>query len=156
MTSISNIPYAELEVGMQASLSKTLEERDLQLFAAVSGDCNPVHLDPEFAATTIFKERIAHGMLAGALISAAIACKLPGPGSIYLGQQLKFTHPAKLGDTLTVKLEILEKLPRLSVRIATRVFNQNGELLVDGEAEVMAPRKKQEIEMPALPSIQVG
>jgi len=156
MTSISNIPYAELEVGMQASLSKTLEERDLQLFAAVSGDCNPVHLDPEFAATTIFKERIAHGMLAGALISAAIACKLPGPGSIYLGQQLKFTHPAKLGDTLTVKLEILEKLPRLSVRIATRVFNQNGELLVDGEAEVMAPRNKQEIEMPALPSIQVG
>lgn len=156
MTSISNIPYAELEVGMQASLSKTLEERDLQLFAAVSGDCNPVHLDPEFAATTIFKERIAHGMLAGALISAAIACKLPGPGSIYLGQQLKFTHPAKLGDTLTVKLEILEKLPRLSVRIATRVFNQNGELLVDGEAEVMAPRKKQQLEMPALPSIQVG
>lgn len=156
MDIISNIPYSELELGMKASLSKTINEQDLLLFAALSGDRNPLHLDADFAATTIFKERIAHGMLSGALISAAIATKLPGPGSIYLGQQMKFTRPAHLGDTLTVELEILEMLPRQSVRIATRVLNQKGELIVDGEAEVMAPRKKQEVQLPELPSVQIG
>lgn len=156
MDLISNIPYPDLEVGMKASFSKTLEERDLQLFAEVSGDRNPVHLDPEFAAHSIFKTRVAHGMLSGALISAAIACKLPGPGSIYLGQQLKFLKPAKLEDTLTVELEVLEKLPKLTVRIATKVINQAGEVLVEGEAEVLAPRKKMEIQLPELPPIQIG
>lgn len=155
METISNIPYADLEPGMKAQYSKQITERDLLLFAEVSGDRNPVHLDPEFAARSLFKGQIAHGMLSGALISAAIASKLPGPGSIYLGQQLKFTHPARLGDTLTVELEVLEKLPRFSVRIATRVFNQTGELLVEGEAEVLAPRKKQDITLPVLPPIEI-
>jgi acyl dehydratase len=116
MTQVTNIPYDNLEVGQQASLERTVEERDIQLFAAVSGDNNPVHLDAAFAAETMFKERIAHGMFSGALISAAIACRLPGPGTIYLGQQLKFTRPVKLGDTLTVQLEVLEKLPKGRVR----------------------------------------
>lgn len=155
MSQVSNIPYSALEVGQQARFSKTLEERDLLLFAAVSGDRNPVHLDAEYAAKTLFKERIAHGMLSGALISAAIACELPGPGSIYLGQQLSFTRPAKLGDTLTVELEVLEKLPKFRVRIATRVFNQHGELLVDGEAEVLAPRKQDSVELAELPAIRL-
>ena len=104
----------------------------------MSGDRNPVHLDAEFAAGTLFKERIAHGMFSGALISAAVACTMPGPGTIYLGQTMKFTRPVKINDTLTVRLEILEKLPKNRVRIATRVFNQNDELVVDGEAEVLA------------------
>lgn len=156
MTTISNIPYDALEPGMKAQYSKIIEERDLVLFAEVSGDHNPLHLDPEFAAKTIFKGRIAHGMLSGSLISAAIACKLPGPGSIYLGQNLKFTHPARIGDTLTVELEVLEKLPKFSVRIATRVLNQDGVVLVEGEAQVMAPRKQQEVTLSALPLIHIG
>ena len=156
MTQVRNFPYDTLEVGQQARLQRTVEERDIQLFAAVSGDRNPVHLDAEYAAASLFKERIAHGMFSGALISAAIACELPGPGTIYLGQQLKFTRPVKLGDQLTVELEVLKKLAKGRVRLATRVSNQAGELVVDGEAEVLAPREALSIELPELPPIQVG
>lgn len=156
MTQVSNVPYDALEIGQKASLNKTVEERDVQLFAAVSGDNNPVHLDAAFAAETLFKERIAHGMFSGALISAAIACELPGPGTIYLGQQLRFTRPVKLGDTLTVELEVLEKLPKGRVRLATRVFNQNAEQVVDGEAEVLAPRAAQTVSMPPLPQVTIA
>jgi acyl dehydratase len=156
MSQSRNTPYDALEVGQTASYSKTVEERDIQLFAAVSGDRNPVHLDAEYAATTMFKQRIAHGMFSGALISAAVACELPGPGTIYLGQQMRFTAPVKLGDTLTVRLEILEKLPKFRVRVATRVFNQNDELVVDGEAEILAPRKQQTVQLTELPPITIG
>ena len=156
MTRISNTPYSALEVGQKASYEKTVDERDIQLFAAMSGDRNPVHLDAEYAAGTLFKERIAHGMFSGALISAAVACTLPGPGTIYLGQTMKFTRPVKINDTLTVRLEILEKLPKNRVRIATRVFNQNDELVVDGEAEVLAPRKQETVELKELPPISIG
>ncbi|CAE6902897.1 3-hydroxybutyryl-CoA dehydratase [Pseudomonas marincola] len=156
MSQLSNTPYEELTVGQTASYSKTVEERDVQLFAAVSGDNNPVHLDPEFAAESMFKERIAHGMFSGALISAAVACELPGPGTIYLGQTMRFTLPVKLGDTLTVRLEILEKLPKFRVRIATQVFNQRDEMVVDGEAEILAPRKAQTVTMPTMPQVTVN
>ncbi|MCQ4306180.1 3-hydroxybutyryl-CoA dehydratase [Stutzerimonas frequens] len=156
MSTISNTPYSDLEVGQQARYEKHVEEKDIQLFAAMSGDRNPVHLDAEFAAGTLFKERIAHGMFSGALISAAVACTMPGPGTIYLGQTMKFTRPVKIGDTLSVRLEILEKLPKNRVRIATRVFNQNDELVVDGEAEVLAPRKQETVELKELPPITIG
>ena len=156
MSQSRNTPYEVLEVGQTASFSKTVEERDIQLFAAMSGDRNPVHLDADYAATTMFKERIAHGMFSGALISAAVACELPGPGTISLGQQMRFTAPVKLGDTLTVRLEILEKLPKFRVRVATRVFNQRDELVVDGEAEILAPRKQQTVELAELPPISIG
>ena len=156
MSTLSNTPYSALEVGQTAIFEKFVEERDIQLFAAMSGDRNPVHLDAEFAAGTPFKERIAHGMFSGALISAAVACTLPGPGTIYLGQTMKFTRPVKLGDTLTVRLEILEKLPKNRVRIATRVFNQNDEQVVDGEAEVLAPRREETVELKELPPITIG
>ncbi|MFG3450934.1 MULTISPECIES: MaoC family dehydratase [Pseudomonadaceae] len=156
MSTLTNTPYSALEVGQTASFEKSVEERDIQLFAAMSGDHNPVHLDAEYAAGTPFKERIAHGMFSGALISAAVACTLPGPGTIYLGQTMKFTRPVKLGDTLTVRLEILEKLPKNRVRIATRVFNQNDEQVVDGEAEVLAPRREETVELKELPPISIG
>nr|BFE90889.1 hypothetical protein GCM10020185_14250 [Pseudomonas brassicacearum subsp. brassicacearum] len=120
MTQVTNTPYEALEVGQTASYSKTVEERDIQLFAAMSGDHNPVHLDAEFAAASMFKERIAHGMFSGALISAAVACELPGPGTIYIGQQMSFQKPVKIGDTLTVRLEILEKNCRNSVCASPR------------------------------------
>ncbi|AMO74965.1 Acyl dehydratase [Pseudomonas citronellolis] len=156
MTQVQNVPYAELEVGQKASFQRPVGERDIQLFAEVSGDRNPVHLDADYAATTLFKERIAHGMLSGALISAAIATTLPGPGTIYLGQSLRFTRPVKIGDVLDVELEVLEKLPKNRVRIGTRVLNQNGEAVVEGEAEVLAPKQKLDIELPALPPITIG
>jgi 3-hydroxybutyryl-CoA dehydratase len=156
MTQVTNTPYEALEVGQKAEYSKTVEERHIQLFAEMSGDRNPVHLDQEFAAKTMFKDRIAHGMFSGALISAAVACELPGPGTIYLGQKMSFQKPVKIGDTLTVRLEILEKLPKFKVRIATNVFNQNGEMVVEGEAEILAPRKEQTVNLAELPTITVG
>ncbi|PVZ20086.1 MULTISPECIES: MaoC family dehydratase [unclassified Pseudomonas] len=156
MTEVTNTPYDALEVGQTATYSKTVEERDIQLFAAMSGDHNPVHLDAEFAARTPFRERIAHGMFSGALISAAVACELPGPGTIYLGQQMSFEKPVKLGDTLTVRLEILEKLPKFKVRIATQVYNQHNERVVDGVAEILAPRKQQTVQLAELPEVTFG
>ncbi|HDS1736204.1 MULTISPECIES: MaoC family dehydratase [Pseudomonas] len=152
MTQVTNTPYEALEVGQTATFEKSVEERDIQLFAAMSGDHNPVHLDAEFAAKSMFRERIAHGMFSGALISAAVACTLPGPGTIYLGQQMSFQKPVKIGDTLTVRLEILEKLPKFKVRIATNVYNQNDELVVAGEAEILAPRKQQTVELVSPPN----
>jgi len=154
--SISNTPYDELSIGQSASYQKEVQERDIQLFAAMSGDCNPLHLDEEFAKTTLFKQRIAHGMFSGALISAAVACELPGPGTVYIGQTMSFLKPVKLGDCLTVRLEILEKLPKFRVKIATRVFNQNQEMVVDGVAEILAPRKKQQVPIAKLPPVSIG
>ncbi|TBU97891.1 MaoC family dehydratase [Stutzerimonas kirkiae] len=156
MSTLSNTPYASLEVGQTATFDKTVEERDIQLFAAMSGDRNPVHLDADYAAGTRFKERIAHGMFSGALISAAVACTIPGPGTIYLGQSIRFVRPVKIGDTLSVHLEILEKLPKNKVRIATNVFNQDGQQVVEGEAEVLAPRKAETVELKNLPPISFG
>lgn len=156
MTTISNTTYTDLEVGSTAHYSKTINEQEVQLFAALSGDRNPVHLDEAFAAKTAFKGRIAHGMLTGALISAAVANTLPGPGTIYLGQQITFSRPARLGDTLTVNLEILEKLPKFRVRIRTQVVNQQGEELVDGVAEVLAPRKPATVTLTELPQLHIG
>lgn len=149
---VHSIAYDDLSVGQIASRPHKVSETDLLMFAAVSGDNNPVHLDSEFAANSRFKERIAHGMLTGALISAAIACTMPGPGSVYLGQQLSFLRPIKIGDELEVQLEILEKLPKNQVRIRTRVVNQQGKAVVDGEATVLAPAESQAVTMPALPA----
>ena len=152
MTQITSIPYDSLELAQKATFSKLVTEHDIMMFASMSGDRNPVHLDAEYAAGTMFKERIAHGMFSGALISAAVACEMPGPGTIYLGQQMTFSLPVKLGDELTVQLEILEKLPKFRVRIATRVVNQRDEIVVDGEALIIAPRKAVTVELAELPA----
>ena len=153
MSMLENRTYDELSVGDSATVSHLVSERDLILFASVSGDVNPVHLDEEFAAATPFKGRIAHGMLSGALISAAIACELPGPGSIYIGQEMSFLRPVRLGDEIRIELEILEKLPKNRVRIATRVLNQDGKKTVDGVATVMAPTEKVSLPRPQLPTV---
>lgn len=153
MSMLENRTYDELAVGDTASVSHLVTERDLILFATVSGDVNPVHLDEEFAAGTPFKGRIAHGMLSGALISAAIACELPGPGSIYIGQEMSFLRPVRLGDEIRIELEVLEKLPKNRVRIATRAINQEGKKAVDGVATVMAPTEKVSMNRPQLPNV---
>lgn len=156
MSQLENRTYDELNTGDIASVTHLVTERDLTLFAAVSGDVNPVHLDEAFAAATPFKGRIAHGMFSGALISAAIACELPGPGTIYIGQEMSFMRPVRLGDEIRVELEVLEKLPKNRVKIATRVFNQDNKQVVDGVATVMAPVEKTRIERPALPEVNIG
>lgn len=155
MDMLHNRTYDDLTVGDKAHTSHRVTERDLTLFAAVSGDVNPVHLDEAFAAATPFKGRIAHGMFSGALISAAIACELPGPGSIYIGQEMSFLRPVRLGDEIRVELEILEKQAKNRVRIATRVFNQDGKQVVDGIATVMAPTEKVSGPRPALPAVSI-
>ena len=106
---ISNLTFDEIEIGDTTTYSRLITNQEVEAFAAISGDHNPLHLDPDYAATTSFGECIAHGMLTGALISAAIAMQLPGPGSVYLSQQIQFRAPVFLGDTLTVTLTVTDK-----------------------------------------------
>jgi 3-hydroxybutyryl-CoA dehydratase len=157
MPHIRNFTYDEITLGQTATYSKLIEARDIQLFAALSGDVNPVHLDADYAATTPFGGCIAHGMLSGAIISAAIAMELPGPGTIYLGQSLRFSLPVKPGDTITVKLEVVEKKDkRRMVSLDCQVFNQHGKLVVSGTAEVMAPAEKLALAQPPMPKVRIG
>lgn len=156
MSVLINKTYDEIQEGDSATLVRALTEKELVLFAAVSGDVNPVHLDAEFAKTTMFGEQIAHGMWSGSLISAALATVLPGPGTIYLGQELSFRRPVKLGDTLTVTLTVKEKLSKNRVVVDTLVTNQKDEKVVVGTATVMAPTEKSELQAPELPEITIG
>jgi acyl dehydratase len=156
VSQLSNYTYDEISIGQTASYSKLIAEKDIQLFAAVSGDVNPVHLDEAFAANTPFKGRIAHGMLTGAVISAAIAIELPGPGTIYLGQTLRFRLPVKIGDTVTVQLEVTGKRDdKKFVTLDCKVTNQDGKTVATGVAEVMAPGEKMQIPRPDLPRVEV-
>jgi 3-hydroxybutyryl-CoA dehydratase len=128
----------ELQVGQAAEMAKTVTEADIALFAGVTGDFNPVHVDAVAAAQSRFGERIAHGMLSAGFISAVIAMRLPGPGSIYLSQTLRFTKPVRIGDTVTTRVEVVEVVaPKRRLRLATVCRNQNGETVVEGEAVVL-------------------
>ncbi|EED35128.1 MaoC domain protein dehydratase [Luminiphilus syltensis NOR5-1B] len=153
---VTNKTFDEIAEGDSASFSRLVTDREIKLFAAVSGDHNPVHLDPEYAAGTQFGECIAHGMLTGAFISAAIATELPGPGTIYLGQTLQFKAPVFLGDTLTVNLEVTGKHPKKPwLTLHCDVVNQEGKSVASGEANVMAPAKKETVTLIAPPDIQL-
>ena len=157
MDLLENHTFDEISIGQTSQYSKTLSETDLILFAAVSGDVNPVHLDPEFAATTQFKERIGHGAWVGSIISAALALGLPGPGTIYLDQTLSFRLPVKIGDTVTVNLEVTEKNDRKKfVTLTTNAVNQHGKTVAKGTAMVMAPTEKLRIPTPVLPTITIS
>ena len=156
MEALENITYDELQIGDSATTTKSLTEEELILFAAVSGDVNPVHLDEEYASKTMFKGRIAHGMWSGALISATLATVIPGPGTIYLEQHLAFKRPVKLDDTLTIKLTVKSKEEKNRVVLDCVVTNQNNDAVVVGEAKVIAPTEKVSLEKPRLPSITIG
>ena len=152
MSQLTGLTYDDISLGQTASFSKLVEEKDIQMFSAVSGDVNPVHLDEEFAAGTMFKGRIAHGMLTGAVISAALAMELPGPGCIYLGQTLRFTRPVKIGDRITARLEVTAKRDdKKIITLACEVSNQDGKVVASGEAQVLASRKKLLIDRPESP-----
>jgi phosphate acetyltransferase len=156
MTLLENHTITDLAVGACASYSKTLTREDIVLFARCSGDVNPVHLDAEYAASTAFGEPIGHGMWTGALVSAAIATRLPGPGSIYRSQSLSFKHPVKLGDEVTVTLTVSEIKARVRlVVLDCEAHNQEGKLVLKGIAEVIAPAEKQALTPGLLPEIQI-
>ena len=124
-------------IGTQATLSRTITEDDILLFALVSGDHNPIHLDAEYAEKSLFGKRIAHGFLIGSLISAVLGNDMPGPGSIYLGQTLKFLAPIHIGDTVTVTVKVVAlREDKRIITLHTDCTNQLGTLVLSGEATV--------------------
>lgn len=131
----------ELKVGETAEFSKTVSESDVYLYAGVTGDFNPAHIDEAYAQQTFFKTRIAHGMLTAGFISAVLATRLPGPGTIYLRQELNFLAPVHIGDTVTAKVEVIEiMVEKNRVRLKTTCVNQEGTQVLDGEALISPPR----------------
>lgn len=143
MQFIENKTFDEIKVGDSAELTRTLKSEDIELFAVMSGDVNPAHVDAEFADSDVFHKVIAHGMWGGALISAVLGTELPGPGTIYLNQNLSFRHPVGLGDTVTVRVTVTEKATEHQrVTLDCLCLNQNGEIVIQGQALVMAPTVK--------------
>jgi 3-hydroxybutyryl-CoA dehydratase len=136
--------FDQLEVGDSDRFSKTVTEADIYLFAGVSGDMNPAHIDETYAKGTFFKTRIAHGILSAGFISAVIGTRLPGPGTVYMRQTLNFLAPVRIGDTVTATVEVIEKLKeKKRVRLKTTCVNQDGIQVIDGEALVSPPRPPQ-------------
>ena len=132
----------ELKIGDSAQISKTITETDINDFARATGDFNPVHLDQAYAEKTFFKGRIAHGLLSVGLLSAVLGNILPGHGTIYLSQEVKFLAPVRIGDTLTARVEVIELLPEKNrAQFRTTCTNQDGKIVVDGIAWTMPPRK---------------
>lgn len=129
--------FQDIKVDDEAWLTRTITEAHVVNFAGLTGDWNPVHADAEYAAQSMFGERIAHGMLIAGLISTVLGTQLPGPNSIYLGQDLKFMAPVKIGDTVKVVVTVLEKREdKRIIKLRTTVSNQRGELVIDGTAVV--------------------
>ncbi len=154
---LRNRLFDEIAVGDSASIERTLGAADIQLFAVMSGDVNPQHIDPQFAASTRFHGVIAHGMWGAALISAVLGTRLPGPGTVYLGQTLRFLAPVRIGDTLSVRVTVSERdAPRHRLRLACQCVNQDGVTVIDGEAEVIAPTERIERPRSTLPEVRLS
>jgi len=135
----------ELRLGDLAEFAKTVSESDIYLYAGVTGDFNPAHVNEVYAEKTFFKTRIAHGMLVAGFISAILANKLPGPGTIYLRQELNFLAPVRIGDTITARAEVVQIISEKNrVRLKTTCFNQEGIQVLDGEAVVSPPKPPKE------------
>ena len=131
----------EMKIGDHASVTKTVSETDVYLFAGITGDLNPAHTNEVAASKTMFKTRIAHGMLGAGFISAVLGMYLPGPGTIYMGQELKFTKSVHIGDTVTATATVEEIiLEKNRVILDTTVVNQDGEIVIKGKATVMPPK----------------
>lgn len=131
----------ELSLGQEASFAKTITENDVYTFAGVTGDFNPAHINQAYAESTPFKTRIAHGMLSGSMFSTILGTDLPGAGTIYLGQELKFTKPVHFGDTITATVKVTELVVEKNrVVLDCIATNQDGDVVVSGKATVLAPR----------------
>ncbi len=156
MDRIENRTFDELASGDTASLAHTLTYKDIELFAILSGDVNPACIDEAYAKSDMFHRVVAHGMWGGALISAVLGTRLPGPGTIYLSQSLRFHHPIGVGDTVTVTVKVLKKTAeRHSVILDCRVTNHRGEVVITGTAEVIAPTEKISRLQRVLPQVQL-
>src|SRR5438067_10701479 len=154
---IENRTYDEIKVGDSATLTRTLRPEDIQLFAIMSGDVNPAHVDPEYAHSSMFHEVIAHGMWGGALISTVLGTEFPGPGTIYIGQTLRFSRPVKVGDTITVKVTCKQKFDHNKHMIFECLCtNQDALKVIAGEAEVLAPTEKIKRERVELPEFTIS
>ena len=137
---IENRTFDEIEVGESATLERRLTWRDIELFAVVSGDVNPAHVDKDYARGDRFHEIIAHGMWGASLISTLLGTKLPGPGTIYVEQTLRFRRPVTIGELISVSVTVVSKDPvRHRVVLDCRCVNQQGETVIDGTADVIAP-----------------
>jgi 3-hydroxybutyryl-CoA dehydratase len=134
--------FEDLKLGQTASFAKTITEADILLFAGVSGDTNPVHIDAEAAARTPFKERIAHGMLSASLISTVLGTRLPGPGTIYLSQTLKFRAPVRIGTTVTATAEVTALDAEKKRATLKTLCTVEGKPVIEGEAVVMVPSRE--------------
>ncbi len=133
--------FDQLTIGDSDRFSKTVTETDIYLFAGITGDFNPAHIDEAYAQGTFFKTRIAHGMLSAGFISAVIGTRLPGPGTVYMRQTLDFLAPVRIGDTVTATVEVIEKMEdKKRVRLRTTCVNQEGTRILDGEALVSPSR----------------
>jgi phosphate acetyltransferase len=151
---LHNFTFDELQVGQSASLSRVLSQKDIELFAIVSGDVNPAHMDKNFASETFFREIIGHGMWSGGLISTVLGTICPGPGTIYLGQEMKFLRPVHIGDEITVKLTVKSKHDKKPIVVFDCLCtNGKGETVVEGVATVLAPTTKISVARPDLPDV---
>ena len=156
MQFIENKTFDEIKVGDAAELTRKLKSEDIELFAVMSGDANPAHIDAEYAKSDMFHKVIAHGMWGGALISAVLGTELPGPGTIYLNQSLKFLRPVGLGDTVTVRVSVAEKIEKGNrLKLDCSCVNQDGEIVIEGKAEVIAPTEKVKRPRVLLPEIHL-
>src|SRR5271170_7978009 len=154
---IENRTFDELTIGETASLSHTVVQRDIDLFAVATGDVNPAHVDPAYAETDMFHHIIVHGMWGAGLISAVLGTKLPGPGTIYLGQDLRFRRPVSIGDTITATLTVREKKPpKGDVTLDCVCTNQHGEVVITGTAYTRAPTAKVRRPRVALPYVRLS
>ncbi|HEX5767242.1 MAG TPA: bifunctional enoyl-CoA hydratase/phosphate acetyltransferase [Burkholderiales bacterium] len=154
---LRNRTFDEIKVGERASIERTLSASDIQLFAAMSGDINPQHIDAEFAASTRFQGVIAHGMWGAALISAVLGTRLPGPGTIYAGQTLKFHAPVRVGDTLTISVVVTERdEAKHRLVLDCNCTNQEGKTVISGQATVIAPTERIERPRGTLPQVRVS
>ena len=131
----------EIKIGQTARTSKQITQTDVTLYAAITGDFNPVHFDPVYSAQTRFKEPIAHGMIAAGLVSGLMGMNLPGPGTIYLQQTLNFLAPVEINDVITACVEVVDLLEKNRVRLKTTCMNQDGVMILEGEALVIAPKR---------------
>lgn len=138
---MSGLTIRKINVGDSAQFSKTITESDIYMFAGITGDFNLVHVNEEYAKTTIFKNRIAHGMLISSFFSTVLGTSLPGPGTIYLGQELRFIKPVYIHDTVTVTCTVIEKTEEKNrLKMETIARNQKDEIVVQGTATVMPPK----------------
>jgi phosphate acetyltransferase/phosphate butyryltransferase len=153
---IRNRTFDEIAVGDHASIERTLTAADIQLFAAMSGDTNPQHIDPQFAASTRYHGVIAHGMWGAALISAVLGTRLPGPGTVYVAQTLRFHIPVRVGDTLKILVTVTSRdTEKQHVVLECKCINQDGDLVISGEATVLAPVERIEHPRSALPQVRI-